>query len=308
VRPSGLSERRLLWVDVDRAAGQDIEAAAAAFDLEPGLRARLAKPRHESSLTKFADYLHLAMLTMESGEGDEPREADGASEPWIHTIDVVGGRNWVLTVHDGSTPALERFEAATHGDTGLGALDAAGLVAALADEVLTGYLEIVEATEREIDRLDERALRRRGADDLLADIVAVRRRISRIRRSLAPQRASFAALTRPEMALDDDIGAPWPGLIDRLDRTIDAVENLRTLLLGTFDLQMARAAKDANDVMKVLTLVSAVFLPAVVLAGVMGMNFPLVFFQDAQNFWIVVAAMVAFAVIIVAIAVKRGWA
>jgi Mg2+ and Co2+ transporter CorA len=110
------------------------------------------------------------------------------------------------------------------------------------------------------------------------------------------------------MALDDDIGAPWPGLIDRLDRTIDAVENLRTLLLGTFDLQMARAAKDANDVMKVLTLVSAVFLPAVVLAGVMGMNFPLVFFQDAQNFWIVVAAMVAFAVIIVAIAVKRGWA
>jgi len=140
------------------------------------------------------------------------------------------------------------------------------------------------------------------------EIVAVRRRNSRIRRSLAPQRASFAALTRPEMALDDDIGAPWPGLTDRLDRTIDAVENLRTLLLGTFDLQMARAAKDANDVMKVLTLVSAVFLPAVVLAGIMGMNFPLEFFADAQNFWIVLAVMIAFATVIVAIAIKRGWA
>jgi magnesium transporter len=267
------------------------------------LAARLAKPRHESDLTKFADYLHLALLTMESGEGEDSREADGGSEPWIHTIDVVAGRNWVMTVHDGPTPALDRFEAATHGDSGLGALDAAGLVAALADEVLTGYLEIVETTEREIDRLDERALRRRGADDLLA----VRRRISRIRRALAPQRASFAALTRPEMALDDDIGAPWPGLTDRLDRTIDAVENLRALLLGTFDLQMARAAKDANDVMKVLTLVSAVFLPAVVLAGVMGMNFPLPFFEDPQNFWIVLAAMVVFAIVIVAIAIKRRW-
>ncbi|MFL5719875.1 MAG: CorA family divalent cation transporter, partial [Chloroflexota bacterium] len=295
-RPSRLGERHLLWVDVDRAAGQDLEAAAAAFDLERGLAARLAKPRHEPSVTKFEDYLHLALLTMESGEGEEAREADAGTEPWIHTIDVVGGRNWVMTVHDGPTPALDRFDAATHGDTGLGALDAAGLVAAIADEVLTGYLEIVEATEREIDRLDERALRRREADDLLVDIVAVRRRISRIRRSLAPQRASFAALTRPEMGLDDDIGAPWPGLTDRLDRTIDAVENLRTLLLGTFDLQMARAAKDANDVMKVLTLVSAVFLPAVVLAGVMGMNFPLAFFADAENFWLVVAAMIAFAV------------
>ena len=68
-----------------------------------------------------------------------------------------------------------------------------------------------------------------------------------------------------------------------------------SLLLGTFDIHMARAAQDANDVMKVLTLVSAVFLPAVVLAGVMGMNFQLPFFDEAENFWIVIAAMVVLA-------------
>ena len=192
--------------------------------------------------------------------------------------------------------ALERFDAGTEGETRLGALDAAGLVAAIADEVLTDYLEIVEATERAIDRLDERALRERRGDDVLKEIVALRRRISGIRRALAPQRAVFAAFTRPEMALDADFGAPWPGLTDRLDRTIDAVENLRSLLLGTFDLHMARAAKDANDVMKVLTLVSAVFLPAVVLAGVMGMNFQLAFFETPENFFIVIAAMVGLAV------------
>ncbi len=45
------------------------------------------------------------------------------------------------------------------------------------------------------------------------------------------------------MALDDELGEPWPGLTDRLDRTIDAVENLRSLLLGTFDIHMGRAAQ-----------------------------------------------------------------
>ncbi|MFL5675434.1 MAG: CorA family divalent cation transporter, partial [Chloroflexota bacterium] len=105
----------------------------------------------------------------------------------------------------------------------------------------------------------------------------------------------------------DDFGAPWPGLTDRLDRTIDAVENLRTLLIGTFDIHMGRAAKDAKDVMKVLTLVSAVFLPSVVLAGVMGMNFPLGFFKDPDNFWIVITAMVGMAVVIASIAARRGW-
>ena len=74
--------------------------------------------------------------------------------------------------------------------------------------MLTDYLEIVEATERAIDRLDERALRERAGDEVLEEIVSVRRRVSGIRRALAPQRAVFAALTRPEMALDAEFGAP----------------------------------------------------------------------------------------------------
>ena len=85
------------------------------------------------------------------------------------------------------------------------------------------------------------------------------------------------------MELHEELGRPWPGLTDRLDRAVEAVENLRDLLLGTFDIHMGRAAQDANDVMKVLTLLSAVLLPAVVLAGVMGMNFKLPFFDDAEQ-------------------------
>jgi Mg2+ and Co2+ transporter CorA len=298
---SQLSGRRLLWVDVDRSRPRDVETAAAALRLEPELTKTLLGSGRRPDLTKYEGHLHLSLTAM------EPADDDAGAELISSLVDVVGGRNWVMTVHDGDTGALSRFDAGTAGETLLGALDAAGLVAAIADEVLTGYLEIVESTERAIDRLDERALRGRGSDDVLTSIVAIRRRISIIRRSLAPQRATFAALTRPEMALDEDFGAPWPGLTDRLDRTMDAVENLRNLLLGTFDIHMGRAAKDANDVMKLLTLLSAVFLPAVVLAGVMGMNFQLSFFQTPENFFIVVAAMIGLAVALLAFASKRGW-
>jgi len=96
-------------------------------------------------------------------------------------------------------------------------------------------------------------------------------------------------------------------LTDRLERAVEAVENLRDLLLGTFDIHMGRAAKDANDVMKVLTLLSAVLLPAIVLAGVMGMNFKLPFFDEPNNFWLVMAAMVVLAIAIVLAARWRRW-
>ena len=176
-------------------------------------------------------------------------------------IDVVAGRNWVVTVHDGPIEALERLDATTEGETRLGALDAAGFVAAIADEVLAGYFDLVEAIEREIDDSTSVPSARRPTNDVLVRIVALRRRIGLIRRTLAPHRVAFAALARPEMELHEELGRPWPGLTDRLERALDAVENLRDLLLGTFDIHMGRAAQDANDVMKVLTLLSAVLLP-----------------------------------------------
>src|SRR5207342_226177 len=99
-------------------------------------------------------------------------------------------------------------------------------------------------------RLDERALRGRGDTEILGQIVRMRRRIGLIRRTLAPHRVAFAALGRPEMSLHEELGEPWPGLTDRLERAIDAVENLRELLLGTFDIYMGRTAQNANETMK----------------------------------------------------------
>ena len=222
-------------------------------------------------------------------------------------VDIVAGKDWVVTIHDEPLAALARFDATTEGETRLGALDAASFVAAVADEVLADYLELVESIEREIDRLDERALRHGRDSAILGQIVRMRRRIGLIRRTLAPHRVAFAALARPDMALHEELGEPWPGLTDRLDRALDAVENLRDLLLGTFEIYMGRTAQDANDTMKVLTLLSAVLLPGVVLAGVMGMNFHMPFFDVAENFWIVIGAMVVFGVAILGVARWRGW-
>jgi magnesium transporter len=265
--------------------------------------ARLQDEPTRADLTQYASHLHLVIQAMEP-PADPDR--DGPM-PVRRSLDVVAGHDWVVTVHDEPLEALHRLDAVTEGETRFGAMDAAGLMAAIADEVIAGYFSLVEGIEREIDELDERALRRRPKNDILFQIVALRRRIGLIRRTLTPHRIAFAALARPEMELHDELGRPWPGLTDRLERAVEAVENLRDLLLGTFDIHMGRAAQDANDVMKVLTLLSAVLLPAIVLAGVMGMNFKLPFFDDPDNFWVVMAAMVVLAIAIVLAARWRRW-
>ena len=188
----------------------------------------------------------------------------------------------------GRVAALERFVEGIEGDTALGALLAADLLSSLADEVISGYHDVVQQIDGEIDRLDQVALDGRTGDAVLGEIVRLRRRIGLVRATLAPHRAALTALDRPELDAESGVGQPWPGLVDRLEGAIAAVDSLREALIGTYDIHMARSAQRTNDVMKALTIVSAVLLPAVVVAGVMGMNFPIPFFEDDRNFFLVV--------------------
>ncbi len=186
-----------------------------------------------------------------------------------------------MSVHRGPVDAIERFDDGFADETSLGALDAGELLSAIVDEVITGYYRLVEDIEQRIDDLDQAALRASHKVDVLAEIVAIRHRVGEIRRTLAPHRTALAALARPEMRAEATVGQPWPGLVDRLEAALSSIETLRDALLGTYDIHMGRAAQRANDVMKVLTVLSAVLLPAVVLAGIMGMNFQIPFFDDA---------------------------
>jgi magnesium transporter len=296
-----LDERRLLWVDIDRVDGGSLDVLAqleSRLPLPAKDRARIERDSGRARMTRTRDRLHLTLETLEvsRGDGPEPRE-----------LDIIAVPDVVVTVHDGSMPAIDRFVDGFDGETRLGSLTAADLLSSIVDEVISGYLLVVEAIDRDIDELDQRALRRRRDDDILPAIVGLRRRISLTRRTLAPHRSALAALDRPEMQDEEMVGRLWPGLSDRLDVALEAVDGLRDALLGTYDIYMGRAAGRANDVMKTLTLLSAILLPAAVLAGIMGMNFKLAFFDAPQNFFVVLGVMLAFAVALLVIARWRDW-
>ena len=291
----------MLWVDIDTRQEDDTltdtldTLGLAEADVE-----RLRNDDGRARLTHTAELLHITLESLEADDATPPRLTR-------REIDLLAGRNVVLTVHEGPVEALVRFRDGIDGETRLGDLSAGDLISSLVDEVLVGYFLLVESIEREIDDLDQRALHGRAGDDVLAAIVALRRRIGLVRRTLAPHRDAFSTLGLPRLGIEDEIGKPWPGLVDRLEAAMAAVEGLRDGLLGTFDIYMGRVSQRANDVMRILTLLSAVLLPAVVLAGIMGMNFKLGFFDDPSNVWIVIGSMIVFAIGILAIARFRHW-
>jgi magnesium transporter len=290
------SHDQLLWIDVGRDE-QTLQLIDEALGWTNRL-ARLTNARFRPRVVKSQGWTRIAVTALDK-DAETPRPV---------AVDIVIALDVVISVHDNDLDGLGLAAELVAGAAGeFGAFDESAFVAALLDSILASYFRAVEGIGRKIDELDERALRAPLEDDLITDLVGLRRQIAVLRRALNPQRQAFYTLERPGLVLGDSESAAWPQIADRFREAVDAVENARELLVGTFDIVMSRSSERTNDVMRVLTVVSAVLLPAVVIAGVMGMNFQPTFFSDPGNFVVVCAAMIGLSLSILLLARYKHW-
>jgi magnesium transporter len=295
-----LKADQLLWVDILGASDQ-LRDIGEALEI-PEILWPDDETSKAPSMVREQGWIRLTVVPIQN-----PGEGSAARDPIVTPgLRIIAGTNVVITIHEEEIDAIDALAEQFRDEPGLGVLAAADLVAGIVDEVLAIYLRHVEVIERRIDVLDELAIRGRSVKTYLGEVVALRRRIALLRRALAPHREAFGPLARPDFEVAD-LGRPWPGLVERLEATTFAIQNVRELLIGSVELQQSSTAERANDVMKRLTMVNAILLPAIVLAGIMGMNFQVGFFDNPANFWIVIGAMAALAIAIVILARVRGW-
>jgi Mg2+ and Co2+ transporter CorA len=215
-----------------------------------------------------------------------------------------------MTVHRAPVAFLESFDRRVKTDSDLGTLDMAGFLAALLGWHLTSYFRLVEDLEKIVDDIDAHALRPRHTRDLLAEMTRLRQRVAFVRRILTPHREVYAAMVRPDFQIIAGSSSveQFAILTERLDRAIEAVENARELLIGSFDIFTTQTALRTNEAIKVLTIVSFVWYPASVIVGITAMLLrtpvhPL----HTIGFWLMLAVIASIGVLTIALARWRRW-
>ena len=294
-----LGDRQILWVDVDLQATGSLSGL---WD-DLGLRdhvAGLDNNGQRPQVVAHDDFLHLTVYAL----NDDPEDF----RPMI--LHCVVGRNWIITLHHGDLDLVDRFNEPLVGETRLGQLSAPAFLATVLDWQLNSFFHVIEELHTGIDRLDEELLKHElHGPGLLDRLVAMRRRVRQLRTTLSPHREVFALLGHPESEpmLGTDATPHYRQLADRLERALDAVDTAREMIVGSFDIFMTRTAQNTNDVMKRLTLASVLLLPAGVIAGIMGMNFKIGFFESPGMFWVVLAIMVLIAGLTLVVARRSKW-
>jgi magnesium transporter len=291
-----IGKDQLLWVDI---TGDDADELAAVGDtlgygedVADALRGDVRPPD-----ASVLDGVHeLTMLWIDNEGRDEPIP-----------LQVLAGDGWVITRHAEPLQRLERERESITDQREIGSLRPVEFVVAILNWHLDGIFKVAERLERAVDQLDEEAL---STDrNLLDRLVAMRRRIARARRVAARHTDLYAEIARPDFlpGLQEADHALLVQATERLERAIGAIANVREMLIGTFDVHMTRTAQRTNDIMRLLTLTSVVLLPAVVVAGIMGMNFRVELFERPELFWVVIGFMIATAAVTIVVARWRRW-
>lgn len=216
--------------------------------------------------------------------------ADGAFE--FSDLDVFLGRDFLITVHESDSAAgrkvIEPLRAAA------GAQRADQIFYRIADGIVDSFLPSLDRMDDLADALEDEVLEN-PSPACLQRIFQAKRNLIELRRVLTNTRDVAAHLQRTESEV---IGRDlWPFLRDIYDhvaRNLDTVEMQRDLISGAMDIYLSSQAQRTNQVMKVLTVLSTIALPAVIISSFFGMNLHGLPWSDAPyGSWLAIALMIA---------------
>ena len=294
--PDRIRDDELFWVDLTGDDVSELEIVRTALALDGDVAEALDRELGgQPDAAVHTDAVELRLLWFDDDD-EEPTP-----------LQVLAGSGWVVTHHPGPLKGLEQQREKISDQREIGLLRPVEFVVAILGWHLDGFYRTAAALEREVDRLDAMAL---GTDrDLLGRLVAMRQRIARARRVAAAHAGVYAEIARPDFlpGLEEADNALLAQLTERLERATTAISNVREMLIGTFDVHMTRTAQRTNDIMRVLTWTSVILLPAVVVAGIMGMNFEVGIFDRPELFWVVIGFMVVMATTTLVVARWRHW-
>ncbi|MDB5233470.1 MAG: magnesium transporter CorA [Hymenobacter sp.] len=190
-------------------------------------------------------------------------------------LSIFTGPNYVLTFQDDYDDCLDSLRVRIRSSfSTLRRQPSLYLAYALTDVVLDHYYPTMAAIGDYIEQLEEAIFANPRPRRLLNRILRIKKDVVRFRRLVYPERDKIAEILRmPEEVVPESLKIFYRDAYDHAIQALDLTESYRDNISSLTDLYMSDQGNRMNEVMKVLTIISAIFIPLSFVAGVYGMNF-----------------------------------
>jgi len=255
------------WINIDGVHEVEIlEKIGKHFDIHPLTLEDILNTNQRPKLDEYPNYLYIVLRMFFLDEKDKSLKNEQVS--------LILTKNFVITfledIGDVFDPVRERIRKSA---TRLRELGTDYLAYTLIDSIVDSYFHILEKIGEEVEGLEDNLVLQPNKNDLQA-IHLLRREMILLRRAIWPLREVVSAMQRNEnQFIEEKTRIYLRDVYDHTIQVIDTIESYREMVVGMLDTYLSSTSNKLNEVMKVLTVISTLFIPLTFLAGVYGMNF-----------------------------------
>lgn len=264
---SSTSEVKVEWFDVTGLHNTErIKSICSRFNLHPLSVEDILHTGQRPKMEEFDHYLYFVMKMLRYDEKDKVIRSEQLS--------IIMGDSFVLTFQeqpvDIFNPVRERLR------KNRGRIRKSGsdyLAYALLDTVVDNYIDSIERLGEEIEDLEDEIIAN-PEREVLEKIKGFKREINYLRKTARPAREFILQLSRIDNDLIQENTFPFvKDLLDLSTQSVEIVETYRDVLSDYLEIYNTGVNNRLNDIMRVLTIFSAIFIPLTFIAGIYGTNF-----------------------------------
>jgi magnesium transporter len=291
-----------LWVDLSGPTANEIRTVLTdTFHFHNLSVEDAASEIHHPKVEAYDTYLYMIL----HGIAFEEREHRFSTRD----VDFFLGRNYLVTVHDGQSRSISKLLEVCDQHAQILAEGPVALLHRIVDAMVDNYRPEIEQMEKRVDRMEHEAALG-GREIIVRQILTLKRDLSSLRRVVIPQRDAVGRLARREFpVISNEMAYRFRDVYDHLVRLSDEAMQFQDRVTGILDVHLSAVSNRLNQVVKVLTVMSTIFLPLTVLTSLYGMNVPLPHLPGgaAAQFWWIVGMMVGLAVVMLGFFRAKGW-
>ena len=289
-----------LWVDLKAPGDAERRLLSEVFGFHPLSVEDAVSALQFPKIEAYPGYLYVVLHGIDA----EPKQTQFATRD----VDFFLGRNYLVTVHDGDSRSIDAIREMCDRHEHILKEGPVALMHRIVDRMIDNYRPVFEEIEARVGRLEEEAFA--GHERLSRRVMRLKRDVSSMRRVLVPQRDAIGRLARREFPMiSDEMTYRFRDVYDHVVRWTEEAILFQDRITGIFEVNLSSVSNRLNQVMKLLTVMSTIFLPLTVLTGMWGMNITIPHFPGGPDvqFWWILGLMIVICVAMLVFFRRNKW-
>ena len=228
----------------------------------------------------------------------------------IEQVSLVLGENYVLSFQEAEGDVFDTIRNRLRQNKGrIRGLKSDYLMYTLIDAVVDNYFSIIETLGNKIEDLETELFAGTSREGLNIEVQQLKREILKVRRAIFPLREIINRIEKGEHQLINTRTITYyRDIYDHLIQVSENIDIYREMIWSLMDMYMTTISNRMNEVMKVLTIISTIFIPLTFLAGIYGMNFEYIpELQYKYGYFVLIGVMLLMFVLLLFFFKKKKW-